>query len=519
MTHRLDMHTPLDQQEIHDEFNGSVGMSEDAEVYKQLPIVKWSHKKRMLEEVVNKGKFEGKTFVSARVKGEVTERQMNIILMTKDGAALRLSLTKYHGGKAYLGTSGSPVKILTGQNVVEVSESRKIEKLARKLDCSLFESTSLLGFMLLRKFIREVLGEQFFTDREMQDIRDRKISVMSVGYAIYLEFGDQRDSHLDMLGTLAEATVVFYGRNVPLVEFMGMTAKAWTGPEDEDWIGPKTGVMFQKKLKNQIAFKQLFYLKEAEVKDKQKSSGRNNNETVEFLVGENKEAFHNTLVRVDNTFGTVGIKEWMYATKARERNDIGGIPLWEAAKLFAEPTTRQSMINYMGVELGIRTLLMAPSEDKIKKLIESDNSPLQENEREWLEIWRATMPTYEKKGNKSRIVYKSLLGDSKLAAKLALKLWDEYYLDVRLPYIFYAYLTEVKGNMFLTMEDRLAISHYARGYDGSNSLADQAPRIKKLMRKKVSESISGMRVSLDRYKNLPFNRARAAKTLKDYSHG
>ena len=52
---------------------------------------------------------------------------------TEHYASLTVTLTTYNGGKSYLGTRGSPTKLLSGQNLVELRDNARIDAFADKL--------------------------------------------------------------------------------------------------------------------------------------------------------------------------------------------------------------------------------------------------------------------------------------------------------------------------------------------------------------------------------------------------
>lgn len=510
---------------IHDESNSSVGL-EDATVHRQLSVTREEYRRKLaiLKDLTNASDsskkefaFKSSAFKSFKVEQNLDNR-FEVSFFTKDLAVLKVSLTSYGDSKFYFGTMGSPIKIMTGQNLVEVAENSKVAALALKLGCSLFEARSIYGFTLIRGLVKEVLGLIFYTQSEVRSIKAREISVYSVGFATYVDFGLKRDSYFHLLACLSRAKVYVAGDSFGLDAFLGVQAKSWRMPSgSEGWQGINTGVVIQKKIHGSIACKQMLYLKDEEVLDKAATSGRLNKEMLDALDAKDSFDIRNRLVRIDNIFYKEYLKVWLRSLdNSVDWASKSNITIKDVAPLFEDPQTIRRMTRVMSCELGIRTLLFSPTLDRIQALIDRSDSTLSVSEKALLSEWRLKETTVEvyKKGEARRLFWDSvLLSDSKKGRIEAKNLYVNQFIDVTVPYEFYVFLNEVRGNLFLSMRDRKALSQETLDYKGSDSLASEAPRIKAEVKVKVVESIQDLRVSLGGYMGVPLGKKEALANL------
>ena len=523
------MMTKLKAQLIHDEANSSMeNRLGEAEVYRQMEI--------SFDEYIRKLEIFKLLVGRKDLKGDFTTVVHTLCLKTKheftfftfDGASLTVALTTYPGGKSYLGTRGSPTKLLTGQNLVAIDDNARIDSLKSKLECSKFEARSIIGFVMIKNTVRDsVKGGKLFTPPEAKLLRELDISVFSVGYATYLDFGPNRDSDFHLLTYLANAKVNVEGDSFPIADFLSLSTGYWRAAEDtkdepvgtpkadvtpkdtealkeatEDdyaqgvgWRGRLTGLLLKKKVNNVLAYQQMMYLKEDEVESKKDTSGRRNMEELMFLSSDDKAAIKSNLVRVDNVFYRESLTAWLTAFDIP--HNPKRITIKDIAPLFEDPDLIRRMTRHMSNELGLRLLLLAPTMDKIEAFTEHTKSPLDFKEKAFLRTWfndsNASVITQKNKSKK--IVWPNLLKTREDRA-LHKKLVAEHYLDITLPISFYRFLNEVRGEFFLTIRGREALADERIGYYGKSSLAFEAPKVRALMNEKVTQSIIDLKINL-----------------------
>lgn len=492
---------------IHDEANSSV--EGETEIHRQLSITKGEYERKIVlfRKLVKLQRITGD--FSRAICTLDNENKYEVTFYTPDGAALTVALQTYPGGKSFLGTRGSPTKLLTGQNLIDVKDIARIDSFASKLKCGRFEARSVIGFLMIKNAVKLTLDEKLFTTEESTALKNLDVSVYSVGYATYLDFTKDRDTNFHLLTYLANAKVNVASDSFPLADFLGVTAREWRADVEKGvsetisgvgWRGRLTGLLLQKKVNNVIAYSQMMYLKEEEIESKAMNSGRRNAEELASLSLSDRSELKNNLVRVDNIFYREYLKMWLTAFGIK--HDGRRITIRDIAPLFESPTLIRNMTHCMSNELGLRTLLMAPTMRKIEDLVVHPKSPLDAKGRAFVARWRESTNAeveMSPKGSR-RIVWDSLFeaGDRN-NRDLQKKLATDHFLDLRLPITFYRLLNEVRGEFFLTMRDREALADERIGYTGGASLASEAPRVRLEVQEKVRQSILGLKNTL----NLP----------------
>lgn len=463
---------------IYDESNSSI----ETEVHRQLEISEeeWAPKKRVLQTLMSKTKLKGR-FVKCECT--VENRQLyGVSLMTKDGASLHLQLSKYGNGSCYLGTRGSPTKLLTGQNLVELRDHEEIERTMARIGCTRFEAMSIVGFMLA--FVAaKANGCILFTEEERKKIRDREIGVYSIGFATYMDFGVERDARLHWLAYLANSTVNMCGDTWSMGEFMGVQVEVWRtdlGTREKGWNGRCTGVLLKRSDSRHTQYSQLIYLKEAEIEAKKHGSGSGNYDQIGKLTTVDRKSLGDRLVRIDNVFYRNYITAWLNA--AGIQVGVAGKPtIKECASLFDDTALVRRMCAAMSVELGIRTLVGAPSSREIE-IIKSRATGL---EAAILAKWSTTKVTVEQGRLEWELPYTKSTNDQEVVKTLNQK----YYLDLSLPIDFYVHLDRIRQEFFYTTDDAAAMSYEAIGYTGSLVSHLEAPSA---IRKRVRDEVRAM---------------------------
>ena len=459
---------PLLNHYIHDEANNSVGI--EAEVHRQLEIteVEFGRKSKILRSLSEK---KMSSFFSACVIESESMNKVEFALYTKDGARLTVSLSKY-GPKSYLGTRGSPVKILTGQNVVELQETEKVERLASKLKCSLFEARTILGFVLLKNTVKKELEIELFTKDEVSLIKDRELSVYSVGFANYIDLGMRRDQYMELLGFIVGSNVSINSTQFPFMAFLGsvraeiIRADSASRFKNEVVLGPIQTIILKKFENNALSFTQTLYDKGEEIRAKKNEK---NMEQVLALPPSQQQAIDSNLIRVDNVFYKSYLKTWLFAYDKikREKN----IMLRDVAPLFSSQETLKSMIAMATYKLGIPLILLAPSVAGIEK-IRAEAKGL---ESKILEEWIRLIPRGA--GRVIQFQVSELKGKSESRARAIDSIRSKYWLDLNYPYMMYHNLSRIRAEFYHTAEDnRIMNEQYGLDRD-TKSVTDKTTRM------------------------------------------
>ena len=543
---------PIIEQSIHDESNSSVG--DDSNVFEQLKLSEsFETKVLILKTLLQNFQPSMSTTFRALIQtskqsdevSKAKESKFEMTAYTKDGSSLVITLTKYPK-RTYLGVRFSPTKLDSGQNLLELTDSKGMNTLSSKFGVSKFAARSLEGFRLIKNLVRDVflvrteesreqlesfrgdleaknrlIKSQFyfsntklFTADEAEKLKRVEVGVYSVGYATYVDFGENRNENLHLLGYLATATVSFEKFHFPLAQYLGITAKTWQ-PEDEDGeIQGITGLLLQKKKHKQTHCQQLYYLKDEEVEAKKDSSGRKNMLMMNSLSAHEKNQLKNNLVRVDNTFFSSSMKEWIsWSTGEEDRNPEfrkDKLEFHDVDHLFSNKEILKTMIASTTTELGVRTLLKSPTLERIEELISTVTPGLSDHERSRLDLWRSVDPIYSKgkKKNSVKISYRSPINSNgssrqKEDRDLIMKMYENEFLDISLPYGFFVFLNEVRSYFFLTFEERMHLAMFTIGFKGKRSNEQAIPEIQERMRNHVVSSIHLLRENL---KTLPSNK-------------
>lgn len=512
---------PLIEHSIHDESQSSV--ENDPQVHRQLTITRkaFGEKRTLLEKLLRDFRPDSSPVFKSliRVSKEEDEQKLELMAFTKDGSSLGLCLSRY-GNTFFFGTRGSPTKVLSGQNLVEIKEVKAVDQLAKKLGVTKFEARSLIGFLMLKVLVRDVLGPEakLFNEQEAKRLRKAEIGVYSVGYARYVDFGANRDQILSFLGYCGLASITLDRVTIKLVEMLGVSSNTWEINPEEDlkfrsslrgtktkWFGRLTGILFQKKTNNVISCQQMLYLKADEVEAKKKTSGKKNSETMRGLDNTDLDKLGNTLVRVDNVFYRESMAHWVKWATGKTLNSRSLLAK-DVAVLFEGSVNLNTMIAATTTELGLRTLLMAPTLERIDALIDRPNEFFTVVERKKLSAWRATEPTMEanpstksKRMSFDNPISSQIPGDPQLISKM----FDKEFLDLHLPYDFFVHLNKIRSEFFLNVHEQRAMSMNFMGYTGTSNLSQEIPAIQKRVRGQVVDSIKVLRENLA---TIPYNK-------------
>ena len=402
----------LATQAIHDESNSSVGDNgnmildkDSAEVHRQIEITReqYSKKIKKLKEIIRKstkGKLKNNRIFTYCKEGEPKLDRYDCAFYTDKKAVLKISVRKYNGDKFYLGTQGSPVKILTGQNVVEHSEELRVTALAKTLKCTKFEARSIFGFYMLRDCVQEELGEPLFTEEEETDINNRNISVYSIGFATYMDLGEDRDQKFHTLCAMAGYASYYKETNVPLAAHLGVSVKCFPEHGSHPTKHQYQSLLIQKKIGGSLSVTQMMYLKDLEVLQKDDHSGKENSRVIQEVLTPQQKRELRTMVRIDNVFFRSYIRQWLrWLSKIEGYEDIEVPPddraflsLAEVAPLFDNTQLVLDMSRLMLNELNlIPRITCSPTLRRINALIYSVNTKnrISDEHRELCRLWHA----------------------------------------------------------------------------------------------------------------------------------
>lgn len=498
----------LTKQVIHDEANTSVV----GDVHKQLDITQKEYERKLslLRNLIDLGKFGGKKFCSCIVVSEITNR-FECRLYTHDKAALNLILTRYNDNRFFFGTRGSPMRVLTGQNVVEYTEHERVITLAKELTCSLFEARTIVGFELVQECIKDELTKvnkkvkPFFTELELESVYSRKLGVYSIGFARYINFGIDRDDNFHLLSYLATQEINMAGVKMPLIMLLGnLQATTWEHDKKCDAIGRNTSLLLQKKSQGtSLSFQQMLYIKEAEVE--QKDSVANGAALKNLSVKQQTEM--EGMIRVDNTFFKPYIKEWLGFLNP-ELKKVGGndLMLCDVAPLFDNPRMIKDMCDIMSHELGIKLLLLAPTPKRIEQIahgLGGTKEALTNGQRSKLQDWIKTCRLKLEKTKTGHVKPKWDSSISTANSRLAQLLYNEFCLDIRVPYDFYVHLDHSRGGFHHDELEALASSDAARNFKGRYSEAHRAEEIQARVSVMIDDTLRHLGKSLKLEHHMP----------------
>lgn len=495
----------LQTQLIHDESNSSqeVLSTADVVVDRQLSIseTEFNRKWKVIEKALKKGRLGERFTHMSRNSTEKSSSKLEVVLFTKEGAGLTINLVAYGGGKNkrfYFGTRGSPTKLLSGQNLVELQEHRLISRIMKKLSCTEFEARSVCGFWVFQSGVRDELNESFFNEEERKRISAREVSVYSVGYATYERFGPNRDAIFDLLINMAAQPTLAQGRRIPLTEFLGVRAETYSTVSKREFRTARTTGLTLKKFSNgHPSYSQALYLKEEEVYAKETTiSGRGNYAAMALLDTADSRDIRHELVRVDNVFYGPYLSQWLnaaYGLKTKPNMTW----LKDIAPLFSNPVNIRVMIGAMRNELGLRTLLMAPTLERIVAMKDREESPLCKKTKALMADWcaRTAILDIDRHDGTHRVEWDSMYTDrSPEDVKLLDALANKENLDLSLPFEFYTFLDEIRFAHTYSLEERVALSHEAIGFtDKELSKAHLAGPAREKAKKAVAANILFLR--------------------------
>lgn len=428
----------------------------------------------MLVDLDNHTLADRSSFLS--VKKSHKEDLIRLDFYHKNGGTLGLELDSRYSSQFYVGISGSPTKLLSGQNLIDDMTcygEALIDKIRSRSSCSRFEAISVAGFILVQATFKKVLGEDFFSKVEMKKILGRRITVRAIGFASYEKFGEtaeEKTRALNLLAALTSSTIESKedGRlvNIQLISLFDSTLTSernGMGNMKSGYDGNNVTVTVKKtKRDGTLICTQSIYDKEIEVEEKKgKRSGRGN---YSVDLSPTDRVNLSTHVRVDNVFHAAHLVSWVKAfnlasgQKAPDRvqdksASSSVIYLDEFAPLFDSKENIRVMVQHMRSELGLRAVLLSPSVKKIERLVYSDSSYLSADDRVALKEWiedRSLKFVRSRRGFSSTWSSKFItLSD---AARKDLLTKD--FLDVSAPFVFYMHLDAARANFGLTVSER-----------------------------------------------------------------
>jgi hypothetical protein len=482
----------LTDQIIHDEANSSVS-SDSVQIDRQLPItsIEFERKWLLLERIVALRSL-GKQFVRVeRNSSEKASTKLELVLFTEDGAGLTVNLVAYGNGKnrvCYFGTRGSPTKLFSGQNLLEIKESNGVDTLALKLNCSKFEAMSLYGFWLFFKAVKEQFQDDFFTQEERTKLRQRKVGVYSVGYATYEDFGNNRDQIFSLLVAVTSKFPVQRSM-ISLTEMYGVKATSFGKQSSDGSLDKLTTLVLKKYADGKSLCSQTLYLKEKEVEAKSNSFSGKKNKSLMDKIGVKQLETH---VRFDNVFYAPYLKRWLNAVGSSCSED-SSVTLDEISPLFSSNENIKTMVSAMKQEMGLRTLLLAPTLERISFLATGDRSPLSKEEKLLLQKWFAVECIVKD----DRLHWECFTASNERSvARLAQRMFVEEYLDLSLPVFLYGQLDALRMHYCATVDEQNSLNHATLGYTGFESKIKLSPEIQSRLKLGIRKDLKTLRANI-----------------------
>jgi hypothetical protein len=484
----------IDSQVIADDSDTSATLHLDIDKHERgMPVTEFEFKRKWkkLLEVVNAG-YLPPTFSSVETKSGNQSRTSQVILLyTKDGAGLTISLNQYgssHGGKAkfYLGMRGSPTKLLSGQNLRELNGNELVEELQEKHGLSEFMSTSISPFILFHRCVKKMDGEGFFSDEEARSILSGNLTVRSIGFATYEDFSKDRDLLMKTIRA-AYCTQTFEGEGElrTLGSFFGVEKASFFEKMDSEGNKQLESVTITKSTRRDKThkdeyFSQAIYLKPQEIEAKKETSGKKNMSEFKKLNSEDQDMLKTSHVRIDNVFYKEELLGWVKLLAGKDRVDDGNVWLTDLDYLFHSKENIRNMIRQARTGLGMRTILMAPDRSWIGKFVDVPYHQATESEIRLVKEWLTSTEDTFKVGDGDR--YRTANG-----------LYDKYYLDLNLPPRFYTNLSYIRAMYWATEEETEILKHRTLGIKGLGTSPEKADEIALRLAKRSNKTLNFIR--------------------------
>lgn len=503
-------------------------------LYNSLNSVNCSEKEKkflkvQIEEAEDKIYFTGCSIKYISKKGKFGSQGIEFQAFHKNSSSIRISLKSYPDGVSYLGVSGSPTKFVVGHNLTEAKDPR-VKEVQERLKCSEFEALSLVGFFVLGNAAKSIGVENFYSKEEYKLIKAREVSVYAVGFANYVWFTPERDKIFHMLATIATASSPVNRCDLSLAKMLGVKARKWprkTKDENDlrhqeemnlqdgddsvfyknqgEWEGRSSGLLLQKFQDGRKFYQQMFYLKDQEVQDKKNLPSGVNNSKAEKDLSPVDWKYYKESVRVDNVFYAPYLKSWYNSilpigekAEADRSKSRDGVMLWKIWVLFSDKEMLKAMIEQMSVDLGLRSLIFAPTIDAIIEKIET----LDEREREWVEEWKTWRPTLEGDDEKFKYSYdhpfcKNLTGKERQDRKDFMQRMDrELYWDLNLPPLFFKHLSKYRLGFWSSVEDDEILSENYSGRHLSKVTDSLVKKVQDRLHTEIHKSLEEIKIQL-----------------------
>jgi hypothetical protein len=454
--------------------------------------------------------------------------QVKISLYAEGGGVLILEVRNYDKNH-YVGISGSPTKVLSGQNLInklsEKNENR-VEQVSKKLNCTRVEAICVVSFGLIQSVFRKNLEVDFFNAEEWEKIRTREVSVFSLGFASYVKLGESESEakkSLGLLASLASATVTVSaldedGDNRRLVHqqlislYDGTLSAELKGMKTQKsgYDGTSVSVVLKKTDNSRsLICSQTFYNKDVEVEDnKDLYTGKGNSEQKKILSDADLERLK-THVRVDNVFYAPYLSSWLAASvpKGTVLESTGkSILLKEIAPLYDQPLLVHAMIDYMRSELGVRALALSPTITGIRTLCSKLPASIGKELKRWTDDSSLTAKT-----SKRGLLVDYDFSKLQLSYETLELMMTKYYLDLRAPFDFYVHLDSIRSRYLLDYTDVRNLALYSSGHEVSTEVIKA---IHTKMRASSLEVLSALRSNLVIGNNLQAKRAFLKESIK-----
>jgi hypothetical protein len=413
--------------------NVEAGVSSESEsIGMYMPLDSYEDKLELLKRLdKRRGRLNSRKFVGL-VGNKKGKAGYGVTMFTEANANLTVTLTR-NGAGGKLSVSGSPMKLLTDQNVVNLP-SDYVERSTDKL-----VGWYTAPMQLLADLVEDCLDVQFFTDEEAAKISAGDIPVWGIGYTFYQDMGERKTDKMAFLAFMATKVVTVEGAQRQLVSFLKVRGYSWDAKEDKR-TEVVAGFRGKKRLTNMIAssgvllvkspsgvnkFSMLFYDKEEELKVKGSKESR-------------------ALAATYNMEGMVRVDLMLYDPGIRQLLRTGDAPatLREVVDKFRSDEAKFALVSRVSDELGMHILTGGPTYKELASLIKTQNPKI-------FEEWEASTVVVQGRSLKSDFE----LGAGTNARRRVEKILKAKNASLLLPPVFYRARWNAIGEACTTVKE------------------------------------------------------------------
>jgi hypothetical protein len=334
-----------------------------------------------------------------------------------------------------LSLRGSPTKVDSGQNVVAAELSKAAQVLREQLVKRNGRPMRVEEVLVIRMYLLMNEKLNILEEEEVESIKTGNILVSNLTYASYIKFGEteeERDRNFLLMCSLLRAEVVFGGGSMQVTNFIkrGSKVNSWsskkkkkTGEDGERGFEIPNSLLMTMEVSGESFAKLMIYQKDREIVDKGRwTCNEGNRGTVERNKHLKKRLRNH--IRVDCTFSAA----LMHSVLRTKYNGL--IVLYESLKLFNSVENVNRMIRDVMVTSGIPKLIAMASLHSLER-------KLKDEDREIANVWKTDTSLWDPKTWK-------LDKNKKWDSKIQERFWENYRIDLSIPYEVYATIDRVR---------------------------------------------------------------------------